>query len=340
MAPRDTAERHRQQVQATAQTVSAELTGLWAGVDRDNIPDSWMDRVPAAVATIGAAQQRAAQDSESYVRNVLDEQGVDPDGRRIDPSGFAGMTYPLGGAAAVPLEVAVASPAFATLSYIGSGRDVERSMTAGLMSLITKAQTAVADASRQAVGVTSATTQAPVRQVRVIQPGACARCVILAGRIYRDASFLRHPGCNCTAMPTSPEQAGALATDPYAHFEGLTPEEQERKFGKANAQAIRDGGDIFQIVNAQKDVYDARGATYYGTTRRANWGRQQSDIRADRSLRQTNRRRLTPEAIYQQPGGRERHTQLLEEYGYILPQGQNPGGVIAFGSNATASINR
>jgi hypothetical protein len=46
--------------------------------------------------------------------------------------------------------------------------------------------------------------------------------------------------------------AGDMATDPYAAFHALSEEEQDARFGKADAQAIRDGADIYQVVNTRQ----------------------------------------------------------------------------------------
>lgn len=332
------AQRHRRDVDQLSMTASGELQSLWRNVDPDNIRDSWAEQVPRAAAVIGSGQLMAARSSESYTRNVLEEQGISPAGPRLNAEGFAGNTFPLGPRVGFPLEVAAMTPAFMALRYIGAGYDVERSLAAGMVNLVTKSQTAIADASRQAEGVTASSAEARVVQVRVVSPGACSRCIILAGRTYRDASFLRHPSCNCTAMPSDEASAAQYTTDPYAHFQGLSQDDQDRKFGKANAQAVRDGADIFQVVNAQREMYTTAGgslATRAGTTRRGTFGRMEQQAGRTRDRRgaerygSATRHRMVPEEIYKQaPGDRARQVELLEEYGFILPQGQVPTGAI------------
>lgn len=338
MTVMEMAQAHRVEMQQLSLEASSELTGMWRTVDRNNIRDSWTRQVPRAAALVGTMQMAAAVASERYTRNILEEQNISPQGPRLNPQGFAGTTYPLGNSSPVPLEVAVAGPAFVSLRYIGAGHDVERAMAGGYANMIAKTQTAIADAARQSEGVTSTTVEAPVRQVRIVQPGACDRCIILAGRTYRDASFLRHPGCACSGMPTDEQNADKYTTDPYEHFNGLEEAEQDAKFGRANAQAVRDGGDIFQVVNARREMYTSEGgalATRAGTTRRGNFGRQEQragrtrDRRGRERYGVATRERLMPEAIYKQAAGdRALQLSMLEEYGFILPQGQVPAGAI------------
>lgn len=89
--------------------------------------------------------------------------------------------------------------------------------------------------------------------VRVLQPPSCDRCVILAGKWYRwNKGFERHPMCDCLHLPAAEVASDELTADPAAYFRSLTREEQQRYFGKANAEAIREGADIFAVVNAQR----------------------------------------------------------------------------------------
>src|SRR5699024_3123647 len=88
--------------------------------------------------------------------------------------------------------------------------------------------------------------------VRMINPPSCDRCAILAGKRYLwNEGFLRHPNCDCIHIPASENVAGDFRTDPYEYFKSLSESEQDRIFGKANAEAIRDGADIFQVTNTR-----------------------------------------------------------------------------------------
>jgi hypothetical protein len=88
-------------------------------------------------------------------------------------------------------------------------------------------------------------------------------------------------------------------------------------FTKAGAQAIRDGGDIFQVVNSRRGMSANGTTTLAGTTRRAVWGGMNR-----------GKVRLTPEGIYQMGLSRAETLSMLKRYGYILPGGQDPAGVL------------
>jgi hypothetical protein len=140
----------------------------------------------------------------------------------------------------------------------------------------------------------------------------------LAGRFYRwNNGFNRHPKCDCVHVQTTAQAAAeteGLVHDPYEYFKSLSPEEQDRNYTKAGAQAIRDGGDIFQVVNSRRGMKPGGLVTTEGTSRRGDFGR--------------NGPRLTPEAIYGKNLTREETLRELERFGYILPGGQDPGGSI------------
>jgi hypothetical protein len=149
--------------------------------------------------------------------------------------------------------------------------------------------------------------------VRMLTPPSCSRCAILAGRIYRDLEeFQRHPQCDCVMVPVESWQD--------AHDKGLVSSAQDlfdqgqiTGLSKADEQAIRDGADIAQVVNAAQglttaDVFGRRvKATTYGTTKRAAW----------RKANPTRLVRLRPESIYKFAKDREDAIRLLRLYGYI-----------------------
>jgi hypothetical protein len=130
--------------------------------------------------------------------------------------------------------------------------------------------------------------------------GACSRCIVLAGRHYRwNAGFQRHPHCDCVGIPAA-ESADDLTTNPRRAFEALSGAEQDKTFGKAGAQAIRDGSDIAKVVNARRGMQTAADGRLY-TTEAAG-----------------RRPRLMPEQIYRDASGRDDATRLLRLHGYIL----------------------
>jgi hypothetical protein len=107
-------------------------------------------------------------------------------------------------------------------------------------------------------------------------------------------------------------------TDPYAYFNSLSEAEQNKAWGVASAQAIRDGADISRVTNA------SRGATKSGIFTTEGMGRR-GFAREGLNPRQ---RRLTPEGIYRMYPKRADALKALQQHGYILPGGQNPLGSI------------
>ena len=211
---------------------------------------------------------------------------------------------------------------------------------------------AVADMGRQSDAVL-ATAKGWTMYVRVVSPGACSRCAILAGVGEYTKPFLRHPACKCTSIPVEgsgprPVPDGLFAS-PGDYFDSLPVEEQNRVFTNAGAQAIRDGADPIAVVNARRGaqlrpggLVEARsrsraplgttadgtrirmfttseGTSIRGAYGRAEYRRAQEAAKApvDR-YRRTKSVRLMPESIYEiADGDDDRAVALLKQYGYI-----------------------
>lgn len=150
--------------------------------------------------------------------------------------------------------------------------------------------------------------------VRMLVLPSCPRCVVLAGRVYRDLdAFSRHPPtCDCVMIPVTDWQE--------AHDNGLvsSPREAFEKGGivglsKADERAIRDGANIAKVVNASRGMYttDLFGrrvkATTEATTKRAAW----------RKANPSTLVRLRPESIYRYAESHEDALRLLRRYGYL-----------------------
>lgn len=130
-----------------------------------------------------------------------------------------------------------------------------------------------------------------VGYVRYLSPPSCGRCAILAGRVYRySSSFQRHPGCDCTMIPTT------LASPDFIH----DPVDLARRglisdLSKADRQAILDGADPARVINVR---------------------RERAGLRASgRTLSRNGR--PTPEAIYARSATREEAVQGLITAGYV-----------------------
>lgn len=182
--------------------------------------------------------------------------------------------------------------------------------------------TLTADAARSAAGVSIAARPRVGGHVRYLSPPSCARCAILAGRFYRWSSgFRRHPRCDCQMIPTTQRAAPGLISDPQEAFESG----QIRGLSKVDTQALSEGADLSQLVNARKGTYTADvfgkrfRATFEGTTSRGIAGRRLSDLAKDGTsrYRRSQTPRLTPTTIYDIAADRADAIRLLRRFGYI-----------------------
>jgi hypothetical protein len=284
--------------QVTVARRAAEQVGkLWRQVDRNDIGRSWRLLLMQALTVVSSAQGVAAASSGVYVDDALEAQGVLADAEgRVSAARFAGIASD--GRDLVSL---LYQPAIRVLAVIGAGAPPRRAMTAGSVDLDMIVRTQIADAGRVADGVAITARPQVTGYVRMLSPPSCSRCVVLAGRWYRwNAGFSRHPRCDCRAIPAQEDVAGDLRTDPKQAFHGMDTAEQDRVFGKAGAQAIRDGADLSKVVNSHRGVYTAGGQRY---THEAA-GR---------------RPRLMPEGIYKEAkDDRAEAIRLLRLHGFLI----------------------
>lgn len=123
-------------------------------------------------------------------------------------------------------------------------------------------------------------------------------------------------------------------------FNSLSKAEQDRRFGTAGADAIREGADIYQVVNASRSVVtiDSYGrkvvATLEGTTRRGGFygdmrreaelktgqrfARSAGDLEMGLPRFQLRTPRLMPSEIYKLTEDRNELIRLLRRFGYLL----------------------
>lgn len=296
-------------------TAAAVLEGdkAWSMVDVDNLDSSWNLVAPRATALVGAAQVAAAAQSDSYLRGLARTRGVDdhPAGR-VNANGFRDFT-----AAGLPVPAFLAGSIYSVKSLIGEGWMPSEAYRSGRKHFANTITTAVGDQARSAVATSMGVRASGLKQgwvggyVRQVSPGACSRCIILAGSRYQTAeAFERHPGCLCTHIPSAENVDDDPTTDPQAAFDAMSREDQDASFGKANAEAIRRGADMNQVVNATRrgGVYTAQGGRYTreGITRHGSYGRASTGPRA------------TPETILKRATDPEVAVRLLKLYKYIL----------------------
>ncbi|MFB7630683.1 hypothetical protein ACFC0M_07015 [Streptomyces sp. NPDC056149] len=316
---------------------AARLTARWwRAMPRADMDFYWRLNAAALIAVFAEMQEKAAADADAYVSACLLAQEVEPaPAGRLDPAAFAGHA-----ADGRPLESLLYRPLITTKALIGRGASESIAFERGLAELLTIANSEIADAGRAATGARIATDRACAGYVRMASAKACARCAVLAGRVYAfNRGFKRHRRCHCYHVPMGRKErwrkrAETYVEDPREHFDRLTAAEQDRRYTAAGARAIRDGADITQVVNARRGLYtaDAFGrrvqATREGTRRRSSPFVRRELARAiergqlprghsGRGWR-PHTPRFTPEAIYKTADSRDEVIRMLRHHGYLV----------------------
>jgi hypothetical protein len=230
-----------------------EVRRLWRRMTLDDIDLSWRLINADLTKTVAALQVAGAREASSYVGAVLDEQGMDaPAVATVQPLAFAR------GSSGLPLSDVLATVPAAVKAAIGTGaRDA--ALTRGLTLLEGIAETQIADAARLATQAASVARPDVRTWVRVLNPPSCGRCAVMAGSVYHwNATFQRHPRCDCRTLPSTDADPKALTFDPRAYFDGLLAPEQEKRFGKSVAEDIRSGTELVKAVNAPRDAWRVR----------------------------------------------------------------------------------
>lgn len=219
----------------------------------------------AVTAVVVAHQIAQAQTSQTAVAEILAEQDV------------ASMAD-----AMLNLASFTTAPADLDRMMASLNDEVDREFERLIESLVT-------DSARAAESVAVA-VRPNIYHVRYVSPPCCARCAILAGRVYRwSDGFERHPGCDCSMIPTP--VAAPYAQDP----DQLVRDGLVRGLSKADMQALAEGADLGRVVNVRS--------------------RKAGLLQAGQAL--TRGGRPTPAGIYRMASDRDEAVQLLARYGYI-----------------------
>jgi hypothetical protein len=248
-----------------AHLATARTAAQWSAIDPADISGSWATSAgPAMARTLTAAQRVAAAGAPAYTQAAVQAQGASYDAQgAIDPGAFAG-TAADGRALASLLYL----PVIDAKTAIAGGMSATDALDRAAAMLARLVATETADAGRDALAAQMTATRVVHGYVRMVAGSACGRCIVLAGRWYHaNAGFQRHPHCQCTAIPAV-ENAPDLRTDPHAFFDHLTKAQQDARFGAADAEAIRNGADLFQVVNAHRGLTERElfGRTVQTTT--------------------------------------------------------------------------
>ncbi|USY19717.1 hypothetical protein NE857_31560 [Nocardiopsis exhalans] len=304
---------HQRAQEATADQAAAAVTEVWDRVDPDDIGRSWAGLVPRATTILAASQLAAALGATEYLDELLGMAAPALSG--VAAGALSGVASD-----GRSLETLLLQPGITTRTLIQRGVPPTRALMSGRVQLHTIATTQTADAARAAEQLGMAVRPRVVAYTRVVSAKACSRCMILAGREYSwSTGFLRHPRCKCTMRPLRIGERVEGHDDPRDLFDGLTKAEQDRRFGRHAAEAIREGADMSQVVNARRGMTTAQARyTTEGTTRRGYAGRRLGNLtnRDGRYVRSATPR-LMPEAIIRDARDREHALELLYEHGYL-----------------------
>lgn len=321
MSARQVATAHYRSRLRLVDALAAVARRLWRAVDPANIAASWTTQLPEMVVLTNASQLAAARTADAYLNDILAEQGLSTAAEgRVDARAFAGVASD-----GRPLPSLLYQPVVATLAAIGDGATVDRAMAGGYATLEMIARTQVADAGRVADQVALTTRPMATGYRRMVVGRTCSRCIILAGMFYEwNRGFERHPQDDCVHIPTSEDTGDDVRTDPKAIFDSMDVAEQDKVFTVAGAEAIRDGADMGQVVNARRGMTTAASGrlvrndsglftTTEGATKRGFAGKRLGARSGRRA------QRLMPESIYELAAGdRDESLRLLKQHGYIL----------------------
>ncbi|MFF1547147.1 hypothetical protein [Streptomyces sp. NPDC058291] len=347
---RQIALRHYRKQARVARLTANQVQRLWSLLDASDLSGSWDARIgPRIVQAVTAGQLRSAAMADDYVDAVVDAEGANPlRAGRVRPSAFAGLA-----ADGRALDSLLYLSVITTKQGIAGGMATEDALTRGLRQALTLSSSEVTQAGRGAVGASMAGKRTIQGYVRVVQPPACSRCIILAGKEFGwNSGFQRHPKCDCIHLPTTliarnqhrgrvggdsftpttrPGTGPQGFIDPQAYFSRLSRAEQDRVFTAAGARAIREGADMSQVVNARRGMYTTTTygrrvrATREGATTRGFFYRQERSrdiargrVPADigRSYRLTSPR-LLPEEIFELAESRDEAIAMLRRFGYL-----------------------
>ncbi len=296
--------------QSIAQTTAAGAKRIFAQGMTDSFDASWAAIRPQMIDLVQAGRLAAATLATGYVAQALQETGQPdaPAAGDIVPARFV-ESAPDGRDIGTLLDQA---PIYAKAA-IAQGRVVPDALATASTWLVGTVLTVSADTSRAVIGADIVARPRVAGYVRQLSPPSCERCVILAGKWYRwNTGFQRHPRCDCRHIPASEDIAGDFTTDPYAYFSSLTKEEQYKRFGRSEARAINEGGDIYRVMNVKtRGLGTAKGAARFGTPTR-----------------------LTVDDIYRVAGTRTNAVRLLAENGFITGPQTREGNIIGRFRNA------
>lgn len=292
---------------------------------------AWRNDVgPAVQAVVLEAQATSAATTDTYVASALAELGLQvdaPTSLNVDAFvGIAGDGRPVESLTFGAVIQAAKAQYRPDLAALPKAQATARALQEAGTWLEGVVASVMADTVRAAETTATAQRETITGYVRMVSPGACSRCVVLAGKFYRtNTGFLRHPQCHCRHIPASENIAGDMTTNPNRYFDSLSKKQQDETFTPAGAEAIRMGADISQVVNSRRGMQVAQVyghktlVTTEATTARGLAGKSLGELGkvVGQRYRVSRTPRLMPESILAAAKNPEDAIRLLTRFGYI-----------------------
>lgn len=330
MALPQTAIDHYRQQQQIAIRTARDVQNLWRGMP-ENFDLGWTEIGAEVFTTVIAGQLAASSTGLAYVDAVLAEQGIAaPADVQVNPARFQGGTRD-----GRPLESLLHGAVYNAKTAMRDGGTTATALAGAATWLEGVVLDVVRDANRQAVAAGYTARPAVGGWVRMLNPPSCKFCIVLAGKFFRwNQGFQSHPDCDCRHIPTAEAAAGDLTIDPYAYFRSLEEKQQDRLFGRNDAQAIRDGADIYRVVNIRSRGL-ADDALKNSAGRNRGW----------QARRWGTPSKMTIDDIYSAARSRAHAIELMGENGFIVGDQVAGGSLIgnqpsAFGDLAAGALGR
>lgn len=302
-------------VTALDRWASDAALAAWAGLDLADLQGSFVSILPFLLDTLETAQFEAADIGADFTDAVAEREGVDA-GPRVNRSGFVGVASD-----GRSLTGLLSQPLVGLFKALAVGVREPVALQWSRDSFDEILTTQVHDAARESEHVALAANTELAGYLRVVEPGACARCIILAGRFYKwNAGFLRHPKCRCNHRPLTKD------SEPQSDreiFDQMTTAEQDRAFTKDGAAAIRLGAEPNLVVNARRGMSTPTTiggrevvATTEGTSKRGLAYQRLTENTTGRKPKTVVR--LMPGSLIKFAKDRDDAIRLLKLHGYIL----------------------
>lgn len=285
MLPEASANQYQSQQAITGITAGA-VSRLWSRMG-DDFDESWERIRPQMLDVVEKGRAAAVAVGVPYTTAVLSEtaQVAEPIGA-LNAAAFLAAA-PDGR----PMGTLLDQSVIKAKSAVGAGMTADRALFGAGQWLTMVTLTTLADTRRMVYQADIMQRPTLTGFTRMLNPPSCKDCIALAGKWFRwNEGFERHPNCDCQHIPAAENVSGDFRTDPYAMFDSMTPAEQERVFGRSEARALREGADIYKVVN-----------------------------QSNRKLKTAN---SAIDQIYRNAGTRTNAIKALQSQGFILDRGR------------------